>query len=358
MDKRVSVWSWVWSKTDGGNIDAVVARLRAAGVTMLIGPKAWDSGAWMTEINWKEIRDALKAKMPELAIYAWGYCWYNRRNNVATDAQRAIECVTYGLADGLVLDVEAEFEGRSDAAEALCKPIRAALPNTDILYSAFALPAYHGPFPYAVFEKYCNGLVAQLYFKYWTPPTGNLFSNAAAAVDAMVAQHRAIGIGSEKLLVAADCWAEPQHPMPTQAELVLFGTRCREQGCAGVSAWDYQEMDAAAWVAMKAMRDAFVPAPPLDSTVLLKAEVERLIRDLATMTTDRDDLRRQVEALISERDILKSTLNNALVVANNRMLAIRSLERLMYQTKGVLSATTVSSLTAVIAALDRKPYVD
>lgn len=352
MDKRVSVWSWVWSKTDGGNIDAVVTRLRAAGVTMLIGPKAWDSGAWMTEINWKQIRDALKAKMPELAIYAWGYCWYQRRNNVAADAQRAIECVTYGLADGLVLDVEAEFEGRSDAAEALCRPIRAALPNTDILYSAFALPAYHGPFPYAVFEKYCNGLVPQLYFKYWTPPTGNLFANAAAAVDAMVAQHRAIGIGPEKLLVAADCWAEPQHPMPTKDELVLFGTRCRETGCAGVSAWDYQEMDAATWVAMKAMRDAFLPVVPKPD------ELERLRRELAVALTERDDLRRQVEALISERDVLKLTLNNALVVADNRIKALRSLETLVSQSRGVLSSTVDSALDAVINALNRPAYKD
>ena len=86
--------------------------------------KAFDGPRWFDQGRpWREIAEELKANGVS-ALGGWGYCY---GNDPAGEAQRAIETAQYGQADLLVLDVEAEFKGRPQAAEELCRRIRDAL---------------------------------------------------------------------------------------------------------------------------------------------------------------------------------------------------------------------------------------
>jgi hypothetical protein len=340
---------------DGGNLDRIVQRLRDSGVTMLIGPKAWDSGQWMTNVIWKEVRDALKQRMPELKVYAWGYCY---PSTAVADGARAAECVTYGQADGVVLDVEIEFENHPREAQLLCERFRSQCPDTDLLYSTFALPAYHSAFPYSTFQRYCNGLVPQLYFTYWIPPTGNMFQNVTAAAGAMCTQHGAIGIGSDSLIVTADLYDEGGHRAPTAAEMEEFARACKQLNCGGIAAWSYQHMSDALWSAFQRAEAIFASAAPSDPCAEVKAQLAAALRQvdaqsallshsvtqIAELTTERDNLRRQVETIAAQRDAYSAQ-------AEKRLKRIRELE-LIIKGAGQLAKAVSDSLNGV------KPYTD
>src|SRR6266540_3332058 len=136
------VWLWNWRRCDGGDSTRVLQRLRAAGCRGAL-VKAFDGPRWFDQGRpWRDIAAELKANGVPDAIGGWGYCY---GNDPAGEAQRAIETAQYGQADLLVLDVEAEFKGRPQAAEELCRRIRDALgPDYPLYFSSFAIARYTG----------------------------------------------------------------------------------------------------------------------------------------------------------------------------------------------------------------------
>src|SRR6266508_3824444 len=134
------VWLWNWRRCAGGDSTRVFQRLRAAGCRGAL-VKAFDGPRWFDQGRpWRDIAAELKANGVPDAIGGWGYCY---GNDPAGEAQRAIETAQYGQADLLVLDVEAEFKGRPQAAEELCRRIRDALgPDYPLYFSSFAIGLY------------------------------------------------------------------------------------------------------------------------------------------------------------------------------------------------------------------------
>src|SRR3989337_462090 len=116
------VWVWNWRRCDGGDPAKVAARLRTAGCHGAL-IKAHDGPHWFDQgPPWREIAAALKAE--GLAIGGWAYL-YGR--DPAGEARLVGETVSYGGADLIVLDVEAEFEGQPQAAQGLCRRVREAV---------------------------------------------------------------------------------------------------------------------------------------------------------------------------------------------------------------------------------------
>src|SRR5437867_5404586 len=102
------VWIWNWRRCDGGNADAVAARLKSAGCSGVL-VKAFDGPRWFRQsasdgdqvVPWRDIAATLKAH--GLSVGGWGYLY---GEDAAGEAERAIETAQYGQADLLILDVE------------------------------------------------------------------------------------------------------------------------------------------------------------------------------------------------------------------------------------------------------------
>src|SRR3972149_5261242 len=110
-------WVWIWncSRCDGGDPAKVGARLRGAGP--------------------------------------------------AGGAPLVGETFSSGQADLFVLDVEAEFEGRPEAAEELGRRAREAVGSDyPLYYSSFAIARHHRSFPYEEFARHCQGAAPQVYW--------------------------------------------------------------------------------------------------------------------------------------------------------------------------------------------------
>jgi hypothetical protein len=132
------VWIWNWRRCDGGDATKVAKRLRDAGCRGAL-VKAHDGARWFDQGRpWREIAAALHAE--ELAVGGWGYL-YGR--DPAGEARLAAETASYGDADLYVLDVEAEFEGRPEAAEELCRRLREGTgAGFPLYYTSFAISRY------------------------------------------------------------------------------------------------------------------------------------------------------------------------------------------------------------------------
>ncbi|MDP2949384.1 MAG: hypothetical protein Q8P22_07590 [Chloroflexota bacterium] len=249
------VWIWNWQRCDGGNPDAIAERLKAAGCAGAI-VKAHDGPNWFDQGQpWREIGRALKSH--GLRVAGWGYLYgpATGSGDWQGEADRAIETIQYGEADAYVLDVEAEFEGKADVAEAVCQRIREAVgPDYPLYYSTFAIARYHRDFPYMAFERYCNGTLPQVYwnaFGRW--PMG-------VAVAMTYDDYGALGIGPERIFPVAGLYAEGRVPYPDPFDVIAFidlvyQRRGGKEGGGlegGCSFWSYEHMSDAMWQAVAA----------------------------------------------------------------------------------------------------------
>ena len=235
------VWLWNWRRCDGGDSTRVFQRLRAAGCRGAL-VKAFDGPRWFDQGRpWRDIAAELKANGVPDAIGGWGYCY---GNDPAGEAQRAIETAQYGQADLLVLDVEAEFKGRPQAAEELCRRIRDALgPDYPLYFSSFAIARYHRSFPFEVFRRYCDGAAPQVYWNAFRWPVEQ-------ALSLTYEDYAALGLPPERVFPAGGLYQEGtvRYPAPEEVRdsVRLAGAR----GSRGVSFWSYEHMSEEMWQAV------------------------------------------------------------------------------------------------------------
>jgi hypothetical protein len=233
------VWVWNWRRCDDGDPAKVAARLRAAGCHGAL-VKAHDGPQWFDQGQpWREIAAALKSE--GLAVGAWAYL-YGR--DPAGEARLIGETVSYGQADLFVLDVEAEFEGRPEAAEELCRRVRESVgPDYPLYYSSFAIARHHRSFPYDVFERYCQGAAPQVYWNAFGWP-------ARRAVRWMYEDYAALGTSPHRLFPVAGMYAAGGVPYPTVDDVKTFVTEATGSGSPGVSFWSYEHMNEEMWAAV------------------------------------------------------------------------------------------------------------
>jgi hypothetical protein len=270
------VWVWQWPRADGGDPGTVAARLRAAGCRGVL-VKAYDGPGWSHQGQpWREICRALRAH--GLLVGGWGYHY---GQDVEGEARRAVETASYGEADLLVLDVEAEFEGRPDAAASLVMRLRQELGQSYPLYfSTFALPRYHRPFPFAPFAEGCQGAAPQLYWNAFRLPM-------AWSLAAMYKDYGLLGLGPARLFPVAGLYEEGTVPYPRPEDVSAFIRLALERGSRGVSFWSYQHMDEAMW---EAVARVAVPSgedrqtmPPVEWMAALEERVSRLEERVAAL---------------------------------------------------------------------------
>lgn len=239
------VWIWNWRRCEGGDAAKVAARLRDAGCRGAL-VKAHDGPQWFDQSRpWREIAAALKAE--GLAVGAWAYL-YGR--DPSGEARLVAETVSYGRADLFVLDVEAEFEGRPQAAEDLCRRARKAIgADYPLYYSSFAIARYHRSFPYDVFARYCQGAAPQVYWNAFRWP-------AQQAVRWTYEDYAALKAPPQHVFPVAGLYAgRPDGhggaPYPATDDVKAFVGEAMRRGSPGVSFWSYEHMNEEMWAAVR-----------------------------------------------------------------------------------------------------------
>jgi peptidoglycan hydrolase-like protein with peptidoglycan-binding domain len=139
-----SMWIWYVDRSAGGNLAALAAQARAADVRTLI-IKSSDGSSW-----WSQFSPALVARLHAFGLHvcAWQYVYGTAP---ATEAALGAEAARDG-ADCLVIDAEAEYEGRYASAQAYMADLRAAVGrHYGVGLASFPYIDYHPGFPYSVF---------------------------------------------------------------------------------------------------------------------------------------------------------------------------------------------------------------
>jgi Putative peptidoglycan binding domain len=139
-----SMWVWYVSRSDGGSTPAIVAHARGAGVRTLI-IKSSDGDQW-----WSQFSPALVARLRAsgLHICAWQYVYGTDPVGEAVLGARAAR---YG-AECLIVDAEAEYEGRYASAQTYLHELRRLVGRGyPVGLASFPYVDYHPSFPYSVF---------------------------------------------------------------------------------------------------------------------------------------------------------------------------------------------------------------
>jgi peptidoglycan hydrolase-like protein with peptidoglycan-binding domain len=234
------MWIWYVSQSSGGNVAAIVAQAHAAAVSTVFVKSSDGSTNYWSQFS-PELVSQLHAA--GLHVCAWQYVY---GTNPAGEANLGARAAANG-ADCLVIDAEAEYEGRYGSAQTYINDLRAKIGAAYPLgLASFPYVGYHTSLPYSVFLG-PNGAQFNAPQMYW--------KDIGTSVDTVYAN----------TYIANRIYGRPIYPLgqtynhPSSAELVRFREEAVDYGAAGISWWDWQETPASGWSALAA------PLAPLTS---------------------------------------------------------------------------------------------
>ena len=139
------MWIWELPKSEGGDVNAIAARARAAGIsTVFVKSSDGPDDAW-AQFN-PTLVQALHAY--GLHVCAWQFVY---GADPLGEAAQGASAVAAG-ADCLVIDAESRYEGRYAQAQQYVAALRAAVgPAYPIGLTSFPYVDYHPGLPYSVF---------------------------------------------------------------------------------------------------------------------------------------------------------------------------------------------------------------
>ncbi len=245
------MWIWYLSQSDGGNLATIVAQAHAAGVSTLFIKSSDGSTNY-----WSQFSAQMVAELHAngLRVCAWQYVY---GTNPVGEAELGAQAVANG-ADCLVIDAEAEYEGKYGAAQTYLQTLRSKIGESYPLgLASFPYVSYHESFPYSVFlgPGGAQFNAPQMYWK----DIGN-------SVDTVYAN----------TYIANRVYGRPIFPLgqtyshPSSTELVRFREEAPLYGASGISFWDWQETPASGWEALATPLVALVGVTPNATMTELK----------------------------------------------------------------------------------------
>jgi len=225
------MWIWYVSRSDGGNVASIAAQAHAAGVGTLFVKSSDGSTNY-----WSQFSPALVQELHAngLRVCAWQYVY---GTNPAGEAILGARAVAAG-ADCLVIDAEAEYEGKYGAAQTYIADLRAQIGATYPLgLASFPYVYYHTAIPYSVLLG-PNGAQFNAPQMYWKA-IGN-------SVDTVYAN----------TYISNRPYGRPIVPLgqtyesPSSADLLRFREEASLYGASGISFWDFQETSASGWTTL------------------------------------------------------------------------------------------------------------
>ena len=229
---RHGMWIWYVSHSEGGSLPAIVARAKAAG----IGTVYVKSGDGATV--WNQFNKALINRLHAAGIdaCAWQFVYGDAP---AAEARVGAVAVRRG-ADCLVIDAEADYEGKYAAADLYVQRLRAQIgADYPLSLAGFPYVDYHPAFPYSVFLG----------------PGGASFNQPQMYWKSIGTSVRGV---YEHTYQYNRIWGHPIYPIgqtyegPSNGELRLFRRFAASFGHYAPSWWDWQETSPAEWSALGA----------------------------------------------------------------------------------------------------------
>ena len=221
------MWIWYVNQSSGGTAASIAKRAQASGIETLF-IKSSDGRKYWSQFNSKFVRTL---KSYGLHVCGWQYV-YGR--NPATEAKVGGNAVKNG-AECLVIDAEAEYEGKYAAASTYMRKLRAyAGENFPIGLAGFPYVDYHPAYPYSVFlgPGGAQFNVPQMYWK-------------------------AIGVSVDRIYSHTytynEIWGRPIAPLgqtwlaPSRSDLMRFRDMASAYGAPGLSWWSWQSTTSTGW---------------------------------------------------------------------------------------------------------------
>lgn len=155
---------WIWYFDYAGLTPTQVAELAVKDhIGYVLIKSGQDASFWSTRYTAAVLKEFTSRG---IHVFAWPYI---TPANIPASIDAVVKAANVPGTDGIVLDVEIEFEtGGNHAADAqaLCQGIRAKAPGVWLGYTSFGWVGYHGPFPWKTFDQYCgDAFFPQVY---WT----------------------------------------------------------------------------------------------------------------------------------------------------------------------------------------------
>ena len=214
-----AVWIWDLSRSAGGDPAAIAAQARAAGVRAVY-IKAADGATRLAQFN-AAIVSALRAR--GLYVCAWQYVY---GVHPAREAAAGVAAVRDG-AQCLIVDAEAEYQGRYWAAQRYLGVVRGALGHDyPMALASFPYVALHPAFPYSVFLG-PGGAQFDLPQMYW--------QSIGASIDAVFANTFVYNRIYRRTIVPVG----EIYGSPTPSAVIRFRDLTVAYGAPGISWWDW-----------------------------------------------------------------------------------------------------------------------
>jgi hypothetical protein len=229
---RQGMWIWYVSRSEGGSVPAIVARAKRAGIGTVYVKSGDGDDVW-NQFN----RSLVKALHGGgLDVCAWQYVY---GDSPVAEANVGAVAVRRG-ADCLVIDAEAEYEGKYASADRYVRTLRAAIgPDFPLSLAAFPYVDYHPSFPYSVFFG----------------PGGATYNQPQMYWKSIETSVRSV---YEHSFLYNRLWGHPIYPIgqtyegPSNGELKLFRRFAASFGGLAPSWWSWQETSGQEWGALGA----------------------------------------------------------------------------------------------------------
>jgi hypothetical protein len=250
------MWIYEPEKTEGGNVDAIVAKARAAGLSHLYvrTGSSWD-GFYAGEFLDKLLPAAHAAN---LMVYGWDF---PRLVSVQDDVKRAEEAIRHKTPgrqsiDGFSADIETRSEGTAITAQAAGdygRALREAVGANFPLIATVPRPSPAFSYPYAEVVASFDAIAPMVYWLNRQPDTDVV----GALRDLAQYSKPVFPVGQ-----AYDGAPEGGRAgVPPPEELWRFMRFAQANGAQGVSFWSWQASNAKAWAALTEAEEFRAPAP-------------------------------------------------------------------------------------------------
>jgi hypothetical protein len=228
---RQGMWIWYVSHSEHGNVAAIIARAKAAGIGTVYVKSGDGTGTW-SQFNRSLVNALHKGG---LKVCAWQFVY---GDHPAAEAKIGAISVQRG-ADCLVIDAEGDYEGKYASADLYIRKLRAAIGETfPLSLAGFPYVDYHPSFPYSVFFG----------------PGGATFNQPQMYWKTIGTSVKAV---FEHTYLFNRLWGHPIYPLgqtyegTSSAELKLFRRFSASFGLQP-SWWDWQETTGTEWTALRA----------------------------------------------------------------------------------------------------------
>jgi hypothetical protein len=252
------MWIWKAEQTEGGNVDAIVARARAVGLSNLyVRTASLREGFYAADFLDRLLPAAHAAR---IRVYAWDFPYLD---NVGGDVDRALQAIRHEApgghrVDGYVADIELRSMGVNiftHTAQAFGAGLRKAVgPNYPLIA---CVPR---PSPQIVHYPFADVVAA---FDAVAPMDYWMHRDPVADIAGTVRDLASYGKPLIPVGQAYDARGEGGPAgVPPRDQLLRFMQAGEDLGAVGVSWWSWQHADQQAWDAVRDAGHFQLPAAP------------------------------------------------------------------------------------------------